>query len=183
MTGKRLFTKVSPALWTSRRYRGVEHLARLYFTYLLTNAHIDSTGCYRLPDAYACSDFGIDAETQTGLVASLVKADLIAVDSAAEYVLIKRWFKHNPLTNADHAKGTKRLIAEIESDSLREDCEAAFAEAEIALNARLEQIDAAKADREQRAKLRAANAQSIHPGSDYSNGRLTNSKYMNPGAK
>ena len=180
---KRLYTKVSPALWASRRFRDVEHLARLYYVYLLTNEHIDSTGCYRLPDAYACADFGVDAETQSRLATALVDIDMIAVDSVAEYVLIKRWFKHNPLTSIDHATGTERLIGEIESDTLRGQCSGDFEIAEAALLARLEKVAAEKAARALAAQMRAASVQAWHAHSGHPTNSLANTRFLNGGQR
>lgn len=178
---ERLFSKVSPAVWTSRRFRGVGAQARLFYLYLLTNAHIDSTGCFRLPDAYACADCGIDADTHKAATAELIAADMIAIDDG--YVLVRRWFKHNPPTNLDYAEGVKRRIAAIESDVLREECEAAFIEAEAALNDRLERIAQAKADKVIRAKLRLAHSQDSPASTPFGNSDLTRTRYMNGGAR
>lgn len=177
---ERTFTKVSPSLWTSRRFRGVGSEARLHFLYLVTCAHIDSTGCYRLPDAYACADRGIDAATHAAVTAELIAADMIAAD--AEYVLIKRWFKHNPPMSLDHATGTRRRIARIESDALRLECEEAFLEAEVALKERLDQINEARAEKALKARLRPAHSQDNPSASPFGNSSLTNTRYMNRGA-
>ena len=177
----RTFTKVSHAVWTSRRFRGVGNQARLYYLYLLTNTHIDSTGCYRLPDAYACADCGIDADAHKAATAELIAADMIAVD--AEYVLIKRWFKHNPPMNCDHAEGTRRRIANIESDLLREECEATFTEAETALNERLERISALKAERSAKAELKLVHTRAGKGFGQILGSDLTQTRYMNGGGK
>ncbi|MFP1631217.1 hypothetical protein ACLB6G_05725 [Zhengella sp. ZM62] len=134
----RLFSKVSPAIWSSPRFRKVSAGAQISLFYLMTNAHVDSTGCYRLPVGYACADTGQDADTWQRHIGELCEADLILVDEAAEYVLIRRWFKHNPPMSLDHLTGTKRRVAEIESDPLREACEEELAQAEAELLARLE---------------------------------------------
>lgn len=180
---KRLFTKVSPEIWTSRRFRGVESSTRCAFLYLLTNAHIDSTGCYRLPVAYGCSDFGIDEPAFLSCLKQLILADMISHDADAEYVLIKRWFRHNPLTNLDHAEGTRRLISLIESDALRQECEAAFDDAENELKTRLEKNEAARAERAAKAKLRIAQA---HNGNEFPyrpNASLADTKFMKGAAR
>jgi hypothetical protein len=78
---------------------------------------------------------------------ALVEAKLIAVDPDAEYVLVQRWFKHNPPMNRDHVTGTRTRIAAIESDVLRGECEASFTEAEAALEQRLTAAEVAKAVR------------------------------------
>tara|TARA_R110002020_G_C16275673_1_gene771439 strand:- start:665 stop:1066 length:402 start_codon:yes stop_codon:yes gene_type:complete len=121
------------------------------------------------PDPYACFDFGVEEDQLRVLYSELLRADMINRDAAAEWVLIKRWFKHNPPTNRDYAKGTRKLIAAIEGDKLREETEAAFAEAELALEARLVEIEANKAERAMKAGLVVGNAFSSN---------LTNTGYM-----
>ena len=171
---KRLFSKISPAIWASRRVRGVSPMARNFYLYLLTNEHIDSTGCYRLPDPYACFDFGINQEQLETLYGELLQADMISRDIAAEWLLVRRWFKHNPPTNADYAKGTRKLIAAIESDKLREETEAEFTEAVVALEARLEEIAASRVERAMKAKLLDGHHGIGNPHS----GNLANTNYM-----
>jgi hypothetical protein len=144
---KRQFSKVSPAIWASRKFRGVSSLARNFLLYLITNEHIDSSGCYRLPDAYAAHDFGVETDEIETLYAELVEADLISRDKEAEWVLIKRWFKHNPPTNESHATGTRKLISQIESDTLREETETVFEDAIATLEGQLAEKNARKAER------------------------------------
>jgi hypothetical protein len=181
--GKRTYTKVSPNLWTSQRFRGVEHQARLFYVYLLTNEHVDSCGCYRLPLLYAAADFGVDAETAAALVRALETVDLIAYDADAEFVLVKRWFKHNPPMNKDHAAGTRRLISEIQSEALLEQCEADFADAETLLQEQLDLKAAAKAEWEARAKEKYG----VHkdaPGLGFpASAGLTSTRFLSGGAR
>lgn len=180
---KRLYTKVSPELWTSRRFRGVDSITQCLYLYLLTNAHIDSTGCYRLPVAYGCADFGINEPAILACLEQLIQADMILHDASAEYVLIRRWFKHNPLTNPDHAEGTRRRVSLIESDDLRQECEAAFCDAEIDLNARLAKVEAAKAERAEKARLRQAQSQAGAASHFPTHTDLAASRYLNGGSR
>ena len=55
----REFTKVSPALWNSARFKGLsDDSSRLLYVYYLTCSHQNAAGCYHLPDGYACTDLG-----------------------------------------------------------------------------------------------------------------------------
>ena len=55
----RTFSKISPKLWRSPRFRSLESGdERLLYLYVLTCEHQSSAGCFRLPDAYAASDLG-----------------------------------------------------------------------------------------------------------------------------
>lgn len=119
------FSKVSPQVWESERFRALpDDSARLAYLYLLTNGHQNSIGCYRLPVAYACADMGWEASKYLEMLEALALADLIQVDQQTREILILRWFKHNPPTNTKHAQGAFRLVAKIESAALRRKAEA-----------------------------------------------------------
>src|SRR5690606_26048657 len=67
---------------------------------------------------------GCSLEEYQSARAECAAAGMIDFDGAT--VFVERWFRHNPPMNDNHAKGTKRFIAEIESDRLREKVEAEF---------------------------------------------------------
>ena len=124
MSGRE-WSKVSPALWRSPRFLGLTGSdERLLLVYYMTSDHMNSSGCYRIPDGYAVADLGWTLERYRKARPLLVDAGLISFDAATDEVFVDRWFKHNPPTNAKHAKGAKTLISKIESDALREKAEA-----------------------------------------------------------
>ncbi len=115
----RPFNKVSVTLWHSNKYTALpDDSMRLHFVYLITNQHVDSTGCYRLPVGYALADRRIDAEEHERCMSGLETAGMIK--RAGDYVLIENWFSHNPICNKDHAKGARKRVPKIEDDELRE---------------------------------------------------------------
>jgi hypothetical protein len=115
------FSKVSPQIWESDRFRNLAgDSARLAYLYFLSNGHQNSIGCYKLPAAYACADMSWDEPKYQATLAALIAAELIETDPQTREILIPRWFKHNPPTNAKHAMGSFRLVEKIESPALRE---------------------------------------------------------------
>jgi len=129
MSGRE-FTKVSPALWASARFNALADRGRLLFLYMLTNQHINSSGVYRLPDAYAASDIGWNVDDYQAERAALVAAKMLDYDNSTSEVLIEGWYRHNGPMNDKHAIGTRKFIMAIDSDRLRELAEAAFEEAD-----------------------------------------------------
>ena len=116
----REYSKVSPKLWRSKRFRSLaSDDARLLYLFLLTCEHQTSAGCFRLPDAYAAADLGWDADRLEGARAPLIP-DMIAHDAETEECFVRRWFRHNPPTNQKHLKGVQRIISELDSDHVRE---------------------------------------------------------------
>lgn len=147
---KRDFTKVSPHVWQSSRFRRLESDAQLLYLYLLTCDHQNSAGCFRLPDLYACSDLGWEAERFKSARSALVDGDMISYDGESFEIFVHRWFKHSPPMNEKHSEGTQRLISDVESDEIRNRVEEEFLEADALRIAKASE----KAEREA-AKMRA----------------------------
>jgi Fe2+ or Zn2+ uptake regulation protein len=115
------FSKVSPVLWRSKRFRNLpSDQARLTYLYLLTNKHQTSAGAYELPPAYAADDLGWCVSTVKTALKELETAGLIHVDEQTNELMITRWFKHNGPTNPSHRKGVVKCISQIESEMLKE---------------------------------------------------------------
>ena len=72
------YSKVSPKLWRSPRFRSLESGdARLFYLFFLTCEHQSSAGCFRLPVAYAASDLGWTEERFQMARSALVEAELL----------------------------------------------------------------------------------------------------------
>ena len=125
------FSKVSPLLYRSHRYRSLGDDAKLLFHYLLTSEHQNSAGAYRLPTGYALVDMDWDAERYEPAMQELVQVDMIARDMATDEVRICRWFKHNPPMNPSHRKGIASLLTKLESNELREQAIAELQQVEM----------------------------------------------------
>lgn len=126
---KRDFTMVNRSIWRSKRFLGLGSEARVVHLYFLTCEHVSSAGCFRIPSAYAAADLGWDVARYLQARSEVAAAGLIAADDNTDEVYIDRWFKHCPPTNEKHTSGTRKLICDIESDSLRSRAEADFDEA------------------------------------------------------
>ena len=136
--GMREFTKVSPALWQSKRFLGLpSDDGRLLYLYLFTCPHQNICGCFWLPDGYACNDLRWNVERYRETLAQLVKAELIQVDADGENILIERWFQHNPPMNSSHQTGIERQVERIPSEEMQEACL-------VSLNAACEEIEQQK---------------------------------------
>lgn len=117
---KRQFSMVSPLIWRSERFHALSCQSQVLHLYFMTCEHQNSSGCFRLPEGYACSDLGWDLADYRTARQELVQSGLISYDDATHAVFVESWFKHCPPMNDKHASGTRRLIEEIECDELRE---------------------------------------------------------------
>lgn len=114
------YSKISPSVWRSRRFINLSDSSKLLFLYVITNPHVNSVGCYPLPDGYACADLGWPLDEYLKARDEVIQSNMVDFDETTHEVLIDCWFKHNPPMNDKHAIGTNRLLADINSPHLRE---------------------------------------------------------------
>jgi hypothetical protein len=115
------FSKVSPAVWESDRFWSLPNDSdRLCYHYVITNAHINSGGCYKLPSGYAAHDLRRPVEQFEASRGALIAAGLIEYDEKTRELYVLRWFRHNAPTTLNHFTGAMRQIERIESPTLRQ---------------------------------------------------------------
>ncbi|PAP96630.1 hypothetical protein [Mesorhizobium wenxiniae] len=121
----REFSKISPKVWRSKRFRALPvDDARYLLMFLLSSEHQTSAGCFRMPDAYAAADLGWPIERMDEARKHLIEGGLIAFDSTTDEYFVIGWFGHNKPMNASHQKSIVRVVSDIESDAVREIAEA-----------------------------------------------------------
>lgn len=124
------FSKVSPAVWRSKRFNGLSGSdAKLLYLYLVTCEHQSSAGAYEMPDGYAIADLAWELPRYQQARDELIAAELIAFDDDTSTVYVRRWFKHSPPMNEKHAQGIQRIIGELESQIIAEQVQEEFDEA------------------------------------------------------
>ena len=115
------FSKISPALWQSKRFNTLpSDDGRYLYLYLLTSGHQPSAGAYRLPDGYATNDLHWELSRYLKARHELAVADLILFDETESVVMITRWFKHNPPMSESHFIGIGRMLERLPSQMIWE---------------------------------------------------------------
>jgi hypothetical protein len=122
------FAPVSPSIWSSPAFLSLDSDGRQLMLFFISGPHQNSAGCCRVREGYALADLKWVPDQYRSALASCVAADLVLHDPATEETYVRKWFKHkgNIPTNKDHAKGTMKIIANIDSDEIRELAEADF---------------------------------------------------------
>lgn len=121
------FTKLSPRIWQSDKFRGLpDDATRLAYLYYLTSRHQESSGVHNIPDAYAAADLGWPFDTVVTARKALMQSGLLHYDEATHEAFINDWFKFNPPMSISHATGIRRFLEKVESDALRELAEEGF---------------------------------------------------------
>lgn len=114
------FSKVSPNLWDSKKFRNLpDDDARFCYVYLITNKHCNSAGCYRIRDGYASADLNWPLERYRNAIDSLCKGGLVSFDRDEETLLVENWVAFNEPTNAKHALGILNTLDAVSSETLK----------------------------------------------------------------
>lgn len=115
----RQFNMVGAWLWASAEFTELENDdARYVYLYLLTNVHTHSSGCYRLPEAYAIADLGWKSPKYRNALKVLATADLIVTEG--DEIFVCDWYEHSPVNNPDHRAGVEKHLNRLQSRMLRE---------------------------------------------------------------
>jgi hypothetical protein len=116
----REFSKISPRVWRSARFRALDSDDDRYLLlFLMTCSHQTSAGCFRMPEAYGAADLGWHPDRMRDARNALVAAGLIEFDGTTDEYFVCGWLRHNRPMNASHQKAIERAIAELESDAVR----------------------------------------------------------------
>lgn len=118
---------ISPAVFQSDRYLSVSSEARELFFYCLAGPHQTMIGCFRAPDLYIAADLRWEPDQVRHHLTELQNAGLIRFDPATQEIMVDRWFSHSQIATEKHMQGARRMIADINSDDIREAMEYALA--------------------------------------------------------
>jgi len=109
------FGVIHTRYWTWAVEEGLSNEAKLLGAYLLTSAHSNSLGCYRLPKAYVQADLGCDLATVASLFAELAGNGFLCYCEKTSYLLLSKYLKWNPVQNKNHGKAIEKLVAKVPS--------------------------------------------------------------------
>lgn len=116
----REFSKVSPTVWRSKKFRALPDMeCRHVYLYLLTCPHANSAGCFDIHPLYAAADLGLTEERFRYCIETLSNTCLVEWDGDENTVLIGNWVEFNGPQNPKHALGILSQLAQVSSDSLR----------------------------------------------------------------
>lgn len=114
------FTKVSPSLWRSKKFRSLKSdEAKMIYVYLLTCPHGNSAGCFDIHPGYAAADLDMVSERYQEGLKLLCEAGLIECDTVENTVFITNWMEFNEPSNPKHALGILSQLGQTSSDALK----------------------------------------------------------------
>lgn len=115
------YIRIATKFWQDEKVKALTDDAKLLYLYVLTSPHSNMAGYYVLPKPYVAYDLNWLPERLDKAFSELLKQGLIKYCKQSDVVLIPNFLKYNPMQNQNQAKGAARRVAELPSNTLRED--------------------------------------------------------------
>lgn len=112
------FVKLSPVFWSGKTGRELRKLgtdAQLMALYLISNAHVNYVGLYRLPAAYIAVDMGWTADRVAAALAAVESVGFAKYDAEREYV----WVINAGAHQIGELKINDKYVKAVEKEFLR----------------------------------------------------------------
>jgi uncharacterized phage protein (TIGR02220 family) len=109
----RIYGSIPTSFWMDLKIQSLCDQSKLLMVYLLTSAHTNMLGCYRLPSGYIAEDLKWGSETVSKGFQQLSNRGLITHDKPTEWVLIHDFLKSNPIANPNQGKSIQKLFQQV----------------------------------------------------------------------
>ena len=117
------YIRVATKFWQDEKVKALSDDSKLLYLYVLTSPHSNMAGYYVLPKPYVAYDLNWLPERLDKAFDKLLHHGLIKYCKQSDVVLIPNFLKYNPMQNQNQAKGAARRVAELPSNTLRDDFE------------------------------------------------------------
>ena len=115
------YIRVATKFWQDEKVKALSDDSKLLYLYVLTSPHSNMAGYYVLPKPYVAYDLNWLPERLDKAFDKLLHHGLIKYCKQSDVVLIPNFLKYNPMQNQNQAKGAARRVAELPSNTLRDD--------------------------------------------------------------
>jgi|GEM_PF-6747233 len=112
------YQKIYSQIWNDEKFTRLTPSQQRLFLYILTCPHGNIIGFFVLKKGYVCDDLKSLPKDFEKDLRKLIESGLIEYDFDTSIVLIKKFLKHNPLTNPNQIKAAKNLLKELPNTKL-----------------------------------------------------------------
>jgi hypothetical protein len=112
------YQKIESRIWNDERFIKLSPLQQRLFLYVLTCPHGNLIGLFVLKKGYIIEDLKVLPKDLERDLQAVLKTGMIEYDSALSLVWIKKFLKHNPLTNPNQKKAVPRILADLPKSHL-----------------------------------------------------------------
>lgn len=112
------YQKIHSQIWNDEKFTSLSPSQQRLFLYILTCPHGNISGFFVLKQGYICDDLKCLPKDLAKDLPKLVEVGLIEYDFTVSVILIKRYLKHNPITNDNQKKAVKKMLRELPKTEL-----------------------------------------------------------------
>lgn len=115
------YQKIHSQIWNDEKFVLLSASQQRLFLYILTCPHGNIIGLFVLKKGYACDDLKVTSKDLDKDLRKLIEKEIIRYDFVTSLVLIKKFLKHNPLTNPNQIKAAVKMFSELPKSQLLQD--------------------------------------------------------------
>lgn len=104
------YQKIYIQIWADEKFTKLSSPAQRFFLYLLTSPHSNLIGLYVLKNGYILSDLNISQDTLNKCFDECLQKDLIMYDKDTSFLFIRKYLRHNPITNPNQLKAGIKIL-------------------------------------------------------------------------
>lgn len=112
------YQKIYTQIWNDEKFVELSPAEQRFFLYLLTAPSSNLIGIYVLKEGYACDDLKCLQKDFQRLLSEVLQKGLVSYDEKHKVILIKKYLKHNPLTNPNQVKAAVKIVSSLPKSHL-----------------------------------------------------------------
>lgn len=112
------YQKIHSQIWNDEKFTKLTPAQQRLFLYILTCPHGNIIGFFVLKQGYIVDDLKYSTKDLKKDLEKLVTEKVIDYDFSTSVVLIKKFLKHNPITNPNQIKAAGKLLSELPKTQL-----------------------------------------------------------------
>ncbi len=109
----RQYGSIQTSFWTSSTMQPISDKGKLLAIYLLSSAHTNMLGCFRIPVGYIAEDLRWSSKTLLKTFNELIKINFLTRDQLNDWIVIHSFLKNHPIENPNQAKSIEKLFSQI----------------------------------------------------------------------
>jgi hypothetical protein len=112
------YQKIHSQIWNDEKFISLTASQQRLFLYILTCPHGNLIGYFVLKIGYICDDLQCVAKDVKKDLEKLIELEFIQYDFLTSVILVKKFLKHNPITNPNQVKAATKMLKELPNNTL-----------------------------------------------------------------
>lgn len=107
------YGRIRSRFWCDEEIAALDRGPKLLACYLMSSAHGNAIGCFRLPVLYIAEDLRLTPQEIALDLGALQDIGFILRDPATGWTLLPNHIKHNPIENPNVGRACEKLVAQV----------------------------------------------------------------------